>query len=169
MADTKISALDATNQEALRKMALEPRGCLVGLSADLTTINASSGYFVPFNAESYDTDACHDNVTNNDRMTVPAGWSWVRAGAKIYATNVAVAEGFVFSLRHYNSAGVEQSRRGLPAFGAANADYTEVGGSGQSAPIAVSAGDYFRFHLTCNDTSITILSNHTSAWMELLA
>jgi hypothetical protein len=28
---------------------------------------------VPFNAESFDTNAFHDNVTNNSRITVPAG------------------------------------------------------------------------------------------------
>ena len=28
---------------------------------------------VPFNAESFDTDAFHDNSTNNSRITVPAG------------------------------------------------------------------------------------------------
>lgn len=168
MTDTKLSALDATNTQAMRKKVLTPRGCLVGLSADLTTINATTEYFIPFDAESYDTDSIHDNITNNSRLTVPSGWSWVRVGGKIFAQNVAVDEGFTMAVRHFNSSGVEQSRRGLPFFSFANADYTEAACHGESAPIAVSAGDYFRLRLLTNDSSITIASNHTSFWLELL-
>ncbi|TCN30356.1 hypothetical protein [Sinorhizobium americanum] len=169
MADTKISSLDATNREALRKKSLTPRGCLVGRSVDLTTINASSGYTVPFDAESYDTDGIHDNVTSNTRMTVPSGWSYARVGFNIFLTNVAVQEGCLVRVVHKNSAGVEQSRRGLPIQEGANADFTEWSTSGSSAPVAVSAGDYFELLLICNDTSISILASYTAFWMELLA
>lgn len=169
MADTKISSLDTTNTTALRKKALSVRGALVGMSADLTAINASTEYFVPFDAESYDTDGIHDNVTNNSRLTVPSGWSWVRVGGKVFAQLVAVDEGFTVAVRHYNSAGVEQSRRGLPFFSFANADFTEAAASGESCPIAVNPGDYFRLRVLTNDTSVTISANHTSFWMELLS
>lgn len=169
MADTKISALDATNREALRKQTLQNRGCLIGLSANLTAVNASSGYDIPFDAESYDTDSIHDNVTNNTRMTVPSGWTLVRVGGKVFAQDVAVSSGAQFSIRHFNSAGVEQSRRGLPVQEFGTAGYAEYAGSGSSAPIQVVAGDYFQIRIFCSDASITINSSHTSAWMELLA
>ncbi|MEZ0002062.1 hypothetical protein [Sinorhizobium fredii] len=170
MADTKISALDDTNRKALRKKTLQPCGCLIGLSADLTTINASSGYFIPFNSESYDTDSIHDNVTNNTRMTVPSGWSWVRVGAKIYVNLISSGNLCSLAIRHFNSLGVEQSRRGTPVFGSDGGSATgEYGCQGSSCPIQVSTGDYFEVRFVCTDTSITILSNHTSAWMELLA
>ncbi len=38
---------------------------------------------VAFDAETYDTDAIHDNVTNPTRLTVPAGW----AKARLHAGN----------------------------------------------------------------------------------
>jgi len=34
-----------------------------------------------FDAETYDTDDIHDNVTNNTRLTVPAAWNHVRLNA----------------------------------------------------------------------------------------
>lgn len=169
MTDTKLSALDATNTRALRDKALTPKGALVGLTADLTTINASSGYNIPFNAESYDTDGIHDNVTNNTRLTVPSGYSWVRVGMKAFVTNVTTDEGAALYVRQFNSAGTLQSFRGLPAFSFGNNDYTEFAMSGMSSPIQVNAGDYFVFQLWSNDTSVTVLASHTSAWMELLA
>lgn len=176
MADADILALENAGGNSrkitfanLRNATFAPRGCLVGLSTDLTTINASSGYTVPFDAESYDTDAIHDNVTNNTRMTVPSGWAYVRVGFKVYASLVTAQEGFTATIRHFNSSSVEQSKRGLPYYGLANADYTIVAASGLSAPIAVAAGDYFDVRIACNDTSITIQADHTSAWLELLA
>lgn len=169
MVDTKFSLFDATNREAVRRLALTPRGCLIGLSADLTAVNASSGYFIPFDAESYDTDSIHDNVTNNTRMTVPSGWSWARVGAKIYANLITDEALCSLSIRHFNSSGVEQSRRGTPVFGSDTSSAGEYGCQGTSCAIQVSAGDYFEVRFVCADTSITILSNHTSAWLELLA
>jgi hypothetical protein len=170
MADTKISSLDATNTEALRKKALTNRGALVGLGSDLTTINASAGYQVPFDAESYDTDTIHDNVTNNTRLTVPIGWTLVRVNFNIYVSLITAGGSALARIRHMNSAGVEQSRRGLPCFSsdAINA-LNEFFASGCSAPIIVTAGDYFELRLIFADTSVTISSSYTAFGMELLA
>jgi len=48
------------------------RGALVYNNTQVT------GAFVPFSAESYDTDAIHDNVTNKTRLTVPSGVTRIR-------------------------------------------------------------------------------------------
>lgn len=169
MADTKISALDAANTEALRKKALGYRGALVGLSAALTGVNASSGYQVPFDAETNDTDGIHDNVTNNTRLTVPSGWGLVRLSFSTYWTLVSSGSICVARIRHMNSAGVEQSRRGLPCFSAPATSVNEFFAGGTSHPIVVTPGDYFELRAICSDTSITISSDYTALGMELLA
>jgi hypothetical protein len=170
MADTKISSLDATNTVALRKKALTNRGALVGLSTDLTTIDPSSGYNVPFDTETYDTDSIHDNITNNTRLTVPSGWALVRVQFNIYVSLIT-AGGFALArMRHFNSSVVEQSRRGLPVFSSdALNSANEFWASGVSAPIVVNAGDFFSLLLITADTSVTISSSYTAISMELLA
>lgn len=47
-------------------------GVSVYASSNLT-INASTTTSIAFNAERFDTDNFHDNVTNNTRLTVPTG------------------------------------------------------------------------------------------------
>lgn len=169
MADTKISLLDDANREALRKQAFQNRGALVGLVSDLTAVNASAGYQVPFDAESYDTDSIHDNVTNNTRLTVPSGWSLVRVSFSVVFVLVTSGSFCIARVRHSNSAGVEQSRRGLPSFSSPAISAAEFFASGCSAPIPVSLGDYFELRLSCGDASITLLQSYTAAGLELLA
>lgn len=44
---------------------------------------------IQFNAEDFDSDALHDNATNNTRLTIPAGYAgkWVVLGFIQYAAN----------------------------------------------------------------------------------
>lgn len=56
------------------------RGALVKRTAMLNVANATPT-IVPFDAEVYDTDNIHDNVTSNSRLTVPAGVTKVRLSA----------------------------------------------------------------------------------------
>lgn len=44
---------------------------------------------VNWDAETYDTDSIHDNVTNNTRLTVPAGYTWARAAGAAWLTGGA--------------------------------------------------------------------------------
>lgn len=54
----------------------------------------ASGSFVllTWDAEQYDTDGIHDNVVNNSRLYVPAGWSKVQLTASIGLSNHATGE-----------------------------------------------------------------------------
>ena len=52
-------------------------GALVGSLADQAILNQTWTNII-FDAETYDTDAIHDNATNPTRLTVPAGWSHIR-------------------------------------------------------------------------------------------
>jgi hypothetical protein len=49
-------------------------GCRVYLSGNQTIANATDT-FINFAVENYDTNGFHDNVTNNTRITVPAGFA----------------------------------------------------------------------------------------------
>lgn len=63
-------------------IAAGTRGALAYLNASQSITN-NVGTAVQFNAENYDTDALHDNVTNNTRMTVPSGVSKIRLNANV--------------------------------------------------------------------------------------
>lgn len=48
-------------------------GCLL-TSVVGTTINVSADTVMPWATESFDVGGCHDNATNNSRITVPTNW-----------------------------------------------------------------------------------------------
>jgi hypothetical protein len=55
------------------------------------SINSGSGTYVTFNQESYDTNSYHDNVTNNQRLTIPTtGYYLIRAVITFAASNTGV-------------------------------------------------------------------------------
>lgn len=90
---------------------------------------------VTFPAEDFDTDSIHDVTTNNERLTVPAGVSFVRVMAQVMFAN--------------SSTGIRQVTL---AKGASPISKTNVSASASgvtvcsvdSGPIAVVAGDYFK-------------------------
>ena len=48
-------------------------GALVRKASDQLTANYTAATAVTWDSETYDTDGFHDNVTNNSRLTIPAG------------------------------------------------------------------------------------------------
>jgi len=54
---------------------------------------------LPWATELYDVNGCHDNVTNNSRITVPAGWAglWF-IGASIRCTQSGTSTPFTIKL-----------------------------------------------------------------------
>lgn len=63
------------------------RGCEAYISANVSTSD-SSFKTINLNTENFDTDTIHSNVTNNSRLTVPSGATYVRLYAQIgWATN----------------------------------------------------------------------------------
>lgn len=127
------------------------RGALVG-TAGSTGVNYSAGAAIPWDVESYDTDSIHDNVTNNSRLTVPAGVTKVRLSYDVQLLNVT-ANTAIFAHCPKNGSGAyrgnplrdEYVNFTVPRFGAV------------SAVIDVVAGDYFELFFSCSpDTSIDI-------------
>lgn len=71
----QILVADSTASTGL-KWATPSAASFVGASVYKTatqTINNATETALTFNAEDYDTDAFHDNSTNNTRMTIPTG------------------------------------------------------------------------------------------------
>lgn len=58
------------------------RGCLAA-NIDAQTISATTDTVIAWDAETYDTDTIHDTSTNNSRLTVPTGVSYVRISGQV--------------------------------------------------------------------------------------
>jgi hypothetical protein len=72
----QVLTADTTVSPYKVKWATPSAASFVGASVYKTasqTINNSTETALTFNAEDYDTDAFHDNSTNNTRMTIPTG------------------------------------------------------------------------------------------------
>jgi len=145
------------------------RGALVSLPTALLTINTyegAGGYIIPFGAEQWDTDGFHDNVTNNTRLTIPAGLGITRVRLFASAHMSLVAANDFAEIRIF--------KNGVAFLGTAVLTNTEGNTdrrfSATSAAVPVVDGDYFEFRLsTETDTSVTInAGSFTSFGVEVV-
>lgn len=127
-------------------------GCWATIGSALTTQNYTGGGSLPFNSEWFDVGGWHDNASNNDRLTVPSGVSYVIVNASVSLANLTANMHATLTITRYNSSNA-----------ATGSWHNSVEGFFQPyitcsvGPISVSAGDYFKAHLTIEtDTSITI-------------
>jgi hypothetical protein len=160
----RIALLEARNY------LLKPRGALVTKAADATGINYSAAFnAVPWDDEAgggYDTDSCHDNVTNNTRLLVPSGWSWVRVSFQISLSNVTAGNWVQGYIRKTGGGAYP----GMPSavWSVSTVTFPAIGLC--SPPLPVTGGtDYFDAMLQCQDTSITIAADASWFAIELLA
>ena len=98
-------------------------------TAALTTMN--------WDAEEYDTDNIHDNVTNNSRLTVPAGITQVRVSGQVrWEGNATGERQFIIQKNGVNVEGA--GAHYIPAGTTSNRVF------GATTPaLSVVAGDYF--------------------------
>lgn len=157
-----IPIIDVSVADALKNKKITPNdirtsifsGALVNKAADQNTANYTAGVAVVWDAEQYDVGGWHDTVTNNTRLTVPAGVNYVTLAGCISFSNFANATHQILFLKN-GSAYVGGS------FLLNDATSTATGSLSASCPaVAVVAGDYFELQFTVvTDTSITIRSN----------
>lgn len=140
------------------------RGALVRKASDQTGANYSAGAQIAWDQETYDTDSIHDNVTNNTRLTVPSGVSYVRLVGTIALANVAVDTYVIAGILKNGSSTYDGFAGQTVEIGTATTPRVNL----STPPLAVTAGDYFELRLTAEDTSVDITATQSSFAMEII-
>jgi hypothetical protein len=142
-------------------------GAMVKKAADQTGANYTTSTAVAWDGEVYDTDAFHDNASNNTRLSIPSGLGIVkvRAGARLRLANITADLWTILSL----------VKTGTGAFDGASSMSTEAGITNPdpeftSGPFAVTAGtDYLEaFFQVETDTTIDIVAARSTFWVEVV-
>ena len=156
----KITAANLARSMAV----LQFRGALVKKSVDQTAANYTAGANIAWDAEEYDTDSIHDLVTNNSRLTVPSGASYVRLSSGVRINNITADTyaRLLITKGGANAIGMGQTQ--------VEAGTTTLYASVISSVVAVSAADYFEINLTSEtDNSIDIIAAQSWFAMEIIA
>lgn len=111
-----------------------------------------------FDTELYDATGWHDTVTNNTRLTVPAAVSLVRAVSGALSTNNTGTFG------EHTKGGAVFRGMGLTGVQSSGINLLNLA----SAPIAVSAADYFE-NLMVVGTGSTGVTNDEESWFSIEA
>ena len=140
------------------------RGCMATMLANYT---AGTFGTIPFDGtDLYDTDAIHDPSSNNTKLYVPSGVTYVRVGAQIYTTNT-VTDGLVVGAEININGGFQQ---GCPTMAFDATSTARVAMALASGPIPVTGGtDYFELNLSSTDASFVLDYMFTNFWLEILA
>lgn len=132
-------------------------GAIAKKSVDQTLANYTVATAVALDAEDFDTDNWHSNVTFNTRMTVPAGLGieYVQVwGTVVTSSDTTATWGIIYFQKNGNTAF---------QYGNQMVEITTVAKNlSTSALIPAVAGDYIEmFFLEESDTSVTIESEST--------
>lgn len=132
------------------KGALVKKTGTQALSANTTTE-------IAFEAEEYDTDAFHDNVTNNTRLTVPSGVGLVRLSASMETTAIGGSDQGVLVLNKGGASVLGRFAKDVPG--------TDCYVCAVSAILAVSPGDYFE--ATARTTDAETIQAVDNTWFQI--
>lgn len=135
------------------------RGALVQSNAT-QSVNAGQSAILNWQTEKYDTDGFHDNVTNNSRLTIPAGSG---------ITKVIVSASFRGSTWGAGKVGV--FKNGTIVDGGPELRVAATGLEGQfavvSAPIECAEGDYFEARAVNDESSNKATVNDARTFMSI--
>jgi len=146
---------------SLTAAALTFRGVYATKAADQTAQNFTTAAAVSWDSESYDTDAFHDNASNNTRITIPAGVVYVRLVGCVRLANVTASNSVLLSIRKNGTTTVAQV--------AVTASFTTPAASIISGVLAVSSTDYFELMLQlASDTSVDITAAGSFFSLEMV-
>lgn len=149
--DTSPTAISLSGSAVVRCSAVAEdrnfRGALVTKS-DSQSLIASSTTTLTWDGEVYDTDGFHDTVTNPSRFTIPPGVSVVRLKGSIFTNALAT----ILTAEFRKNGGP------MPGGGGNRASTAQFVTS-VSAPVYVTAGDYFELVGYTSSSGITIGTN----------
>jgi len=143
--DTVLTAdsAEATGLKWAAPAAPAAVGCSLYMTASQSLANATQTT-INWTNEIYDTNSLHDNVTNNDRITIPSGYGgkWLFTGLASFNSN---ATGYRFVRVFVNDTGSEKFEYINSSVGSGN--YGSVWFSFQ---LSLSAADYVNFDVFQN-------------------
>jgi hypothetical protein len=140
-------------------------GALKGARVSATgNQSISNGTFpaLGFDAEVFDTDGFHDPVTNNTRLTVPAGEDgYYEVGGKVeWANNTSGAR--ILGMSKNGGGATPYMQGGVPGSGASLIWTFNTG------PIALVAGDYVEIHAYQDSGGSLNATNAREFWIKKL-
>ena len=165
---TDGAGLQFTSPGTLLPVAATPRfmGAQVYMSASTAALNITAGYAVPFNSEAFDTDGFHDTVTNNTRLTIPAGLGIrrVKLHASVRFSSISAGSDNYISIRKNGS----EVYYGSGSLDAENSGTTSQILNAATSVVSVVEGDWFELFLRTSDTSIIIEADRTVLTLEVI-
>lgn len=136
------------------------RGALVYKSANQSIGNATL-VTLTWDSEDYDTDSIHDTVTNNHRLTVPAGVTKVRVSVSLDWDPHATGYRRLDIIHSAGGRGLT-SQRTLPVDGAATQSQ-----SATSTVVSVTAADYFYVRVYQNSGGSLDINAVAAVWFSM--
>lgn len=139
------------------------RGAMVNLTANYNTAASATAYNVPWDNMIYDTNSFFD-IANPTKLTVPAGVTYVRISCGIIWA--ASATGYRTVTIRKNATGFAGQPQTINTVDATVSQATSVT---TSAPIAVSATDYFECRVTqTSGGALDVVGNITNpTWFAI--
>jgi hypothetical protein len=165
---TDGAGLQFTSPGTLLPVAATPRfmGAQLYMSASTAALNITAGYSVPFNSEAFDTDGFHDTVTNNTRLTIPAGLGIrrVKLHASVRFSSIAAGSDNYISIRKNGS----DVYYGSGSLDAENSGMTSQILNAATSVVSVVDGDWFDLFVRTSDTSVLIEADRTVLTLEVI-
>lgn len=128
-------------------------GALAYVGSSITTQNYSTPAALPFNSEAYDSDAFHDNVTNNSQIVIPSAVNGRYAILK-GSSRLSLVSG--------NQQASLEIKKGGASFLTGAIQNVQNGVSGsqwidiETPPFVVSTGEVYTLVQFSQDTSVTL-------------
>jgi hypothetical protein len=138
------------------------RGALVTLANNQVGANYSAGAAIPFDLKAFDTDGIW-SAGAGTRLTVPAGAgvNYIQLIGNCYLNNVtADTDGYLYITKAGTQAVVGMGNSQMDITG------TSPRANVVSAPLAVTAGDWFDLRMTIADASIDV--NEDLTWFAMI-
>lgn len=136
-------------------------GCLVSKSTDQTVSTGIGFTMLTFDTEAYDTDAFHNPVTNNSRLTIPTTGFYILTGQITWASSTTGYR----TLRLYKNG----TAAGIGGFSVETVPKATGDQNGVSAILSCTAGDYFEIGCRQNSgANLNVLASGGNAtWFAI--